>query len=447
MFLRKLFIFTGILFACVDIAYTQSREVSIAECINIALQNHPDLMASLENQNGALADYHVAKAANRVNINATANTVEYLKEGRSSSQANVPGRDTAIGLFAGLAATYNIYDPRRNTNIDVKRVSIDYAKMNSVKVRETIVKDVKVSYYNYAMERETASLRKELMKKYEEKLAKTRILYRIGQRSALDVSKAEVDLESSRIQFERSKNQENSSRTTLLTSMGIMDDNIAFSPGYIEDLPEVKFSVDELYDLSKQNYPELNMVLLQKRIGKLNVELQKASNYPTIDITAALGFENRNLQGAGAFEENLQSNNWSPTAHAGFTAAFPIYSGGAISGKIDSAVSQYNSIVYQERKLKVKVKGMIRSSFQEMSELKKQREMSLLMVDNARKHLKLTQRYYETGVGSQLEIRDAELSVLDAELTLIKTKYGYMITLANLSNLVGLGEKYLCSKK
>ncbi|HQP49889.1 MAG TPA: TolC family protein, partial [Spirochaetota bacterium] len=155
MFLRKLFIFTGILFACVDIAYTQSREVSIAECINIALQNHPDLMASLENQNGALADYHVAKAANRVNINATANTVEYLKEGRSSSQANVPGRDTAIGLFAGLAATYNIYDPRRNTNIDVKRVSIDYAKMNSVKVRETIVKDVKVSYYNYAMERET----------------------------------------------------------------------------------------------------------------------------------------------------------------------------------------------------------------------------------------------------------------------------------------------------
>jgi len=229
--------------------------------------------------------------------------------------------------------------------------------------------------------------------------------------------------------------------------MGIMDDNIAFSPGYIEDLPEVKFSVDELYDLSKQNYPELNMVLLQKRIGKLNVELQKASNYPTIDITAALGFENRNLQGASAFEENLQSNNWSPTAHAGFTAALPIYSGGAISGKIDSAVSQYNSIVYQERKLKVKVKGMIRSSFQEMSELKKQREMSLLMVDNARKHLKLTQRYYETGVGSQLEIRDAELSVLDAELTLIKTKYGYMITLANLSNLVGLGEKYLCSKK
>jgi len=30
---------------------------------------------------------------------------------------------------------------------------------------------------------------------------------------------------------------------------------------------------------------------------------------------------------------------------------------------------------------------------------------------------------------------------------LIKTKYGYMISLANLSNLVGLGEKYLCSKK
>lgn len=425
----------------------QVREVTIEDCINIALQNHPEIAASNENQSSAVSNYKAAQAAQSVIIDASAKTVEYLNSDRSQSQVNIPGRDTTIGLFAGLGASYNIYDPRRSARIDSSRISIDIAKMNSIHVRQTIISNVKKSYYQFGLARESSRLYSQLLERYKEKLAKTKILYRIGQRSALDVSKSEVDLESSRLDYERSKNNENATKNSLLSSMGLIEDTIDFVPSAVQTLPDLKYSIDELYNLSLYNYTELKMVKHKKDLGKINISIQKASHYPTVDIAAAFGFENKTLQGYKSFEENFQGDNWSPTVHAGFTASMPIYSGGAISSKVDDSISLYNAILYEEKKLQIKVKNLIRSSYQSMIELKKQSVMSRLMLENAKKHLILSQRYYETGSGTQFDIRDAELSVLNSEMSLLKAQFGYLISLSELSYIVGLGEDYICLKK
>ena len=111
------------------------------------------------------------------------------------------------------------------------------------------------------------------------------------------------------------------------------------------------------------------------------------------------------------------------------------------------AVSGYNVTLYYEKKVRLNIRSMIRSSFQHLNELIKQINMSKLMVLNAKKHMRLSQRYYETGVGSQHHVRNAELSVLNAELDAIKARYQYFITLSNLSNIVGLKEENLCQRK
>ena len=59
----------NILLLLVVPVYSQTRGVSLEECIEIALQNHPEIMASLEEQKKALAHYRVAKSKNKVLIN------------------------------------------------------------------------------------------------------------------------------------------------------------------------------------------------------------------------------------------------------------------------------------------------------------------------------------------------------------------------------------------
>lgn len=424
----------------------QPRQVTVDECIKIAEQNHPEIKAAFENQNAAVANYRISQAGNSVIVDASVKTVEYLNADRSPGQVNIPGKDTTIGLFAGLGATYNLYDPRVSTTIDSSRLSVDLSKMNTFMVKNRIMLNVKKAYYGYGLARESALFKEKLMHKYEEKLAKTKILHRIGQRSALDVSKSELDLETSKLDYERSRNSETSMRTNLLIAMGILDDNIDFSPVIMQEFPEIRYTVNELYNLAQTNSVDIKSIEMKKQLGKLNIELQKAGHYPRVDIQAAFGFENRSVQDRVGMEEGARGKNWDPTFHAGFTASVPIFTGGATGGRVDKSVAEYNTILYDEKKLNLNVKSMIRTNYYFMIELTKQISMSKLMVGNAEKHMALTQRYYESGVSTQLEVRDAELALLNSQLVSVKAQYDYLINLSELSHIVGVKEEYLCKK-
>jgi outer membrane protein TolC len=423
------------------------RQVTVDECVKIAVQNHPEIKAALENKESAIANYRIAQSGNSVMVDASAKTVEYLNTDRSPGQVNIPGKDTTIGLFAGLGASYNLYDPRVSTSIDTSRLQVDFSKMNIYLVRNRIVLNVKKAYYAYGLARESMLFKEKLMNKFQEKLAKTKILHRIGQRSALDVSKAELDHESSKLDFERSKNSESSMKTNLLISMGILDETIDFSPVILQDFPELKYSISELYGLAQANSMDIKSLEMKKQLGKLNIAMQKANRYPRVDIQAAFGFENRSLQDREEIESGAKGNNWDPTFHAGFTASMPVFSGGAVGGKIDRALAEYNTVLYDEKKLQLNVKSMIRTNYHLMIELTKQISMSKLMVGNAEKHMELTQRYYESGVSTQLEVRDAELSLLNSQLASVKAQYDYLITLSELSHIVGVNEELLCKRK
>lgn len=442
--MKKIILLSLFLFISLSNGFSQQRTVSVDECVKIALQNHPEIKAALENQDAAIANYKIASAGTSVLVDASAKTVEYLNPDRSPGQVNIPGKDTTIGLFAGLGASYNIYDPRVSVTIDINKMNVDYAKINTIIVKNRVVLGVKKAYYQFALARESSVFREKLMKKFHEKLVKTEVLHRIGQSSALEVSKAQLDYETSKLDYDRSKNTENSMRTSLLIAMGIVDEAIDFAPVVIQNFPEVKYSLEELYSIAQQNSLDLKAVELRKQLSKLNIELQKANRHPRVDIQAAFGFENRDLQNKEAIKSGLTGNNWDPTFHAGFTASMPVYTGGSISARIDKSLSEYNAVLYDEKKTNLTIKSQIRSNYYLMIELSKQIENSKLMLKNAEKHLALTQHYYERGMSTQIEVSNAELSLLNAQLSVIKTQFDYFITKAELSNIAGIREDQLC---
>lgn len=430
-------IFAGALLA-------QSRAVSVDECVQIALQNHPEIKAAFENQDTAVANYKIASAGTSVIVDASARTVEYLNPDRSPGQVNIPGKDTTIGLFAGLGASYNIYDPRISVTIDINKINVDLAKINTVIVKNRVALGVKKAYYQFALARESSLFREKLMKKFQEKLIKTEVLHKIGQSSALEVSKAQLDYETSKLEYDRSKNTENSMKTSLLIAMGITEESVDFAPVVMQSFPEIKYSLGELYGIAQQNSLDLKAVELRKQLSKLNITLQKASRHPRVDVQAAFGFENRDLQNKEAIKSGLMGNNWDPTFHAGFTASMPVYSGGAISARIDKSLSEYNTVLYDEKKTNLTIKSQIRTNYYFMIELSKQIQTSKLMVQNAEKHLALTIHYYERGMSTQIEVSNAELALLSAQLSAVKTQFDYFITKAELSNIAGIREDQLC---
>ena len=441
--------------------FSELKKISLDECIGIAVQNHPEIKASEEEVNIAQANYTMAKSKTAPNVNFEIRTVETgiaNEDGTikkpENGVINVPGRDTMIGLFVGPTLVYNLIDPQRSDAIDSTRSAIDLAKMKILKVKGDIILNVKKNYYSYLFSKENRSKREELVNKFQSKLEKANLLFQRGQRPGLDVSKAEVDLADARLEYEKAKNYENIVKSELLASMGIIDENIDFSPVKAGRLPELRFDLNKLYQLSDGNNPDIKISQMSKDINQMNIAMARSAHYPSVDLLGMLGIQNYNIFYGGneqykyaeTYKDKLQWDKWERTFNLGIGAKLNLWSGGGLDAKVDSKIAEYNKSKYIEREILINVRTQIRNYYQTINEYKKQIDLSLLVMDNSQKHLKLAQKSYENGLSTQLELQDAEMLFLKSELGYIKASYDYLILLARLSNTVGLGEEYICKK-
>jgi outer membrane protein len=208
-----------------------------------------------------------------------------------------------------------------------------------------------------------------------------------------------------------------------------------------DEIPQLQYTLDELMKLGEMNYPDMLIAKMQKDITKIKVAVEKAGHYPQVDLQVGAAYENGQLD-----RPVFDSDNWKPTFAAGFTAKIPIYSGGMVSARVDSAETEYNKMVYKVKDASVNLQLMIQSNFTALQELSKQLAMSRLAMEDAEKYFKASKRLYESGSTTMLELNDANISRVNSEMSYLKTRYDYLMTIAKISSIVGLGEDSLCKK-
>jgi len=442
--MKKIF-FLFILFFSVDI-FSEERDVDLNECISIALQNHPRLISSIEDSKKSVSGYRIAKARRSVIINGVLYPVEKQKEnGPELTENHMPGQDTYLLLYGGVRLDYNLYDAKQNSIEEIAKSNIDISKLTGQQIKNEVLVGVKNAYYSYLLSKNTLKIREEMVKKYKKKSDLAKQLFEQGSRPIFDVTKAEYDMADAQLQYEKAKNSERKTKLQLFQSMGLEEvESVLINPKDIETIPDFNCTLDNLYRLAEIYSPSVRIITLQKRVAKLNILVENAAHYPKVDLALGLG---TNIYGRSQKSEFYQFQSLTPGFLATIVASIPIYTGGAISAKVESAESDYNKLSYREKELLVEMKNQIRDSFKSLEEYKKQIDISILMKKNAERYLLLAQRSYENGAGTLLELQDAELSIINADIYYLNTKYGYLLTLATLTGYIGIGENSLCKSR
>jgi len=429
--------------------FSQERNVNLDECINIAMQNHTNVFLSIEDNKQSVYNYRIAKSADSIIVNGEIKTVEYAKaDTTANTNFQIPGKDTTIGLFAGLTVVYSLYDGKKEYINESAKTNIDISKLRSQKTKNAIQLEVKNAYYGYLLSLNALRIREEIYQAYKKKSDLAKQLFEQGARPILDVSKAELDMADSQLQLEKNKNSERKTKLNLFHSMGLEEaESLIIKPEEVEVIPELKFDLDVLYKMAEIYSPDIRIITLEKRIAKLRISQETASHFPTIDLILGLGYQSEKVYGMEKISENYNFENWTPAFNGLIRAAVPIYTGGRISANVDSTVSNYNKITYREKELLIETKNQIRDCYKSLEEIKKQMDMSILIRKNAQRHLLLAQRGYENGAGTLLDLQDAELSVIRADVGSMESKYSYLLTLAKLTSIIGIGESYICKNQ
>ncbi|MCH8273278.1 MAG: TolC family protein [Armatimonadetes bacterium] len=185
-----------------------------------------------------------------------------------------------------------------------------------------------------------------------------------------------------------------------------------------------------LGEKAKEHRPEVRMARMQLLFQKRFREGQQKGNLPSLNISAQI-VRDPYASGFGAERDTVSGSA---------VLSFPIFEGGQTRARVKQARQEERKaqILLDQTLLGVELE--VRQAFLNVQTAAKLIESARKNVEQAAEALRLAQVRYEAGVGTQIEISDANVQYVRARVALITAQYDYREAYARLQRAVGTKE-------
>jgi outer membrane protein TolC len=167
-----------------------------------------------------------------------------------------------------------------------------------------------------------------------------------------------------------------------------------------------------------------------------NVNLQKAQTSIRLSRRNLEPYLNANLTGA----YNALPSAFTPdkaTGSFGVTLTVPFYDGGATKAAVEQARSDERVAQVQRDQFIRGIKAEVQQSILAVQDADQRVHAIALTVTEAKEALRLAGVRFRAGVGTQLDVNDAQVSLVQAQNNQVNAQYDYLGALARLSLAVG----------
>lgn len=194
-------------------------------------------------------------------------------------------------------------------------------------------------------------------------------------------------------------------------------------------------SIDKGIDYFIQTAKESNPLLQQIRYGAKALEAKskvvRADYFPTI-------------YGFGMYDVfDHYRSAIDPKWAVGIGASFTIFNGMRRTNDYQAAVAEYESIGAMAKEVERKIELGVRNYFMELKLAESSYNMLETAAEQARENLRLNEKRYETGLGTSIEVLDAELSLESIQLKRNNALKEYYLNLAQLCKLSNNNDYFL----
>ena len=406
-----------------------AQSLTVDECVRIALENKPSLKRA--EQDVAIARLNRASTGALMlpSVNAS-NSFSETTYGNTSSEASER-------YSGGLSLSQSLFNFGTKINT-LKQSDNTYntAKQQRRQAKARIILDVHTFYYQYLKNSELFDIAGKDLELSKKQLDLVQNQYNLGAVSKTDFLKASVRYGTAKSSFLSRELSKKNSEKSLRFSMGLLNSDI---PIIIKQKMDLILSVptfDEAYSLMLSNSPDLSILDNQISGAQINVKKAWSSSLPSINMSIGM-----NASSADQITRTYFDDNYIKSAN--ITVSIPIFSGFRNRNSIQISKLQLDQAETRlsggKNSAKVSLYALINTlnNYQEIIPI--QEEVLL----SAEEDLKLAQQRYELGSASILVLLDAQLALIQASSSLVRTKYDAAIQVANLDDLLGtLDKKY-----
>jgi len=379
------------------------------EAARIALKLQPTIagaIGAIETQKGRTRQIGSAMNPQFI-LGAGYNSVSSLS-GNGVAVPQAPNGTTVPGVspvftYSGVAEIRQLlYDFNQTRNLVRQSESLeDVAKLTLTRTQLDLVQAVKSAYYAYLSSERLVRVNEQNVANRQRQLdlANARLRYEIGLPS--DVVTAETSKVQGILALNIARDAASQARVNLLLQIGVDP----LTPINVSDMAEATLPDNDVKSLTVdalKSRPEIQAAQRSLVASRYGLDAAKSLNMPSIYASVSAGLAGNQFP--------LKDN----AAALGFGFQFPLGDGGQRAGAVQSAKGQITTAQASLQSTVLSIQNDVTASFLELQSAAQRVSIADAEVANAREGVRVSEGRYSAGLGTFLDITNAQALLLGA---------------------------------
>ena len=423
-----------LLIAFLSISVKAQEVLTVSEAIELALENNYGIKIASNNNRIAENNTSVLNSGYLPTLTGNAgatynldNTEAEFSDGRVT---NLDGAESSR-YNASLNLNYTLFDGL-GRHYDYKRLKEQY-QLSELEARETIentIFQLFTVYYNVAQISENVDALEQTLSISKDRIVRAQYQFDYGQSTKLGVLNAQVDINNDSINVINSKQQLKNTKRDLNVVLGNAYGN-EFSVDTLVNF-KIDISKQDLFNKMKSNNVSLLQIEKNIAINEFTIKANKSGYLPTVGLTGTYGW-NKNNNNAASFVAVSTNTGLS----GGVNLSWNLFDGGRTITQGKNAKINLENQQLQKESVLISVERDFNNAwddYQNKLTIFRVQEENILTSKN---NFDRTQEKFKLGQVTSIEFRQAQLNLLNAELSRNQAKYQAKIAELNLLLLSG----------
>ncbi|AIF54229.1 TolC family protein [Pelosinus sp. UFO1] len=398
-------------------------ELSLEDSITLALKNNYDIKYAKSAREKSYWAVKEAAKAKGVSIKYAHTDSRYNTPPSSTSSvySYTSNFDNQISLSLPIYSGGNLESVIDQAKLDLKvaDLDVDAAKQQ---LKLTVVTD----YFTVMDYRNALQVDQETVNNYVNHLNLVKAKFDLGLVAKTDILSSQVNLAQAQDSLIKAENNYNNAVAALNNAIGLshgtelkLKDEFKY-----EKYP---LTLEECIQYAQIHRPEIVQYEAKVASAQYGVKSAKSGYLPTVDLTAEQDWYDSHLPGS-------KNSNWLLK----LTTSINVFDSGVTNAKVKQAQHNVDMVLDQAGKEHDSILLDVRKYYLSMYEAEKRIETNKVSVNQAEENLMIQKTRYDVGVGTNLDLLDAVLSLDSAKKDHIQALYDYNTNKAGLEQAMGL---------
>lgn len=397
------------------------RQVTVDEAVEIALRRNPLLLQAYSSIE--MAEHNRLSAIGQL-LPAVNMSFGYSNSSTGRLDALSQGI-VATSYSTQINAGYTLFNGWSRFT-DLKGARLGVVEQNA-RYRETefqVIQAVKQAYAANVAARELVGVEERRVQRQADQLEFVRQQLELGRATRSDSLRSQVDLNNAQLAL---LNAQNLARTRTFELTEVIGSETLVAPTVEAELAvtAIPFTRDELFAIADVSAPGLQAASVAVEAAEAAVSSARSSYLPSVTLGAGYGWANQ--------EFPPSNRSWSLSLRG----SYPLFNGFQRETQLFRARASADQARQSERAARLNLSSLLDARYATAQSALAVVDFAAQNVELSEESLRVVQERYQLGLATILELQDAQITLTQAEVDLVRGRFDYDVAVAGIEALLG----------